>query len=255
MAFRDENEALRQRVQKLEDELAETREELEELRNPPKVRVEIKQESEATGGGLAAKVAAKEQAQLAAELRQKQAARQRREEAHRRLAEHGPRVKATRTGAETIIEVGPGPMRDQLIEQAGFGFLFAAVNPGVFIVGGLAALLFSSTELSFGAAMGVAVPIWLTVLVALNLVYAHFRRPRFRIAFDDDNFEVKKTGSGGTSFLGRRKDLDVHVDEEAPGQVRLRHTVRARGTSTSVDVEGLIQEDLDAFRELMVRED
>lgn len=258
MAFRDENEALRQRVQKLEDELADTRQELEELRNPPKVRVEIEEgraeEAPVATSGLAAKVAAKERAQRAAEERREHEARERRRKERERLAKHGSRLKVGRVGSETIIDVGPGPLREQLLEQAGFGIFFAAINPGIFIVIGLAAwLAFSFDELPFGSAIGIAVPIWLTILMVLNLVYAYFARSRFRITFDDENFEVKKTGSGATSFLGRRKDLEVRVDETAPGEVRLRHSIRERGTSSSIEIEGLIQKDLDAFRQLMVR--
>lgn len=245
MAFRDDNEALRQRVQTLEEELADTRAELEELRNPPKVRVEIEQ-SAPKASGLAAKVAAKEQASRHRKRQQELELEERRRKVRERLEQHGSRLEVTRAGSETILEVGPAPLREQLIDQMGFGFFFAAINPGIFIVAGLTAMLATMTELSIGSAIGVAVPVWLTLLVALNLLYAHFARPRFRIVFDEENFEVKKSGNESTSFLGRRRDLEVRVDDEGPGEVRLRHS------SGRVDIEALIQKDLDAIRELMV---
>ena len=247
VGFRDDNEALRQRVQKLEEELADTRAELEELRNPPKVRVEIAESEPARpDGGLAAKVAAKEDAARAAQDRREAEQQRLREKRRAQLEKHGSRLRVTRAGSETIVEVGPGLLRDQLIEQAGFGFFFAAINPGIFIVGGMVFALVLGLGLSAGSAFGVAIPLWLTVLAGLNLAFAHLRRPRFRIAFDDENFEVTRTGADAVSFLGRRKDLDVTIDD-ADREVRLRH----RGQSTTI--QSLLQEDLDALRELLTQ--
>lgn len=243
MGFRDENEALRQRVQHLEDELAEAKAEIETLRSPPKVRVELETELPASSG-LAAKVAAKEKAERDAKAKEEHARQQRRARYLKRLRDHGERVRVAKRGAEVVIDVGPASIRDQLIDQLGFGFFFFAVNPGIFIVGGLAFLLSTFTSLSFGSAIAVAVPLWLTMLVLLNLLWAHLMRPRFRIALDADNVEARQRGNEGRAFLGRLSDLRVDIDDHGEnGVVTLRHG------SQRIEIQDLLAQDVEAIRE------
>ena len=243
MGFRDDNEALRQRVQHLEDELAEAKAEIEELRSPPKVRVDIEADSLPTTSGLAAKVAAKERAERDAKTKEERARHQRRARYLKRLREHGERVRVAQSGSEVVIDVGPSSMRDQLIEQMGFGFFFFAVNPGIFVVGGLAFLLSTFTSLTFGAAIGIALPIWLSVLVLLNLVWAHYMRPRFRIALDADNVEARQTGNEGKSFLGRRSDLRVDIEDHGENGI-----VELRLAGRSIEIRDLLAADVEAIR-------
>ncbi len=244
MGFRDDNEALRQRVQHLEGELEEAKAEIEELRSPPKVRVEVETDSLPASAGLAAKVAAKEKAERDSKAKEEQERQQRRARYLKRLRDHGPRVRVAKSESEVVIDVRPGSLHGQLIEQIGFGFFFFAVNPGVFVVGVLAYLLSTATSLSFGAAMGVAVPIWLTLLVLLNLVWAHFMRPRFRIALDAEAVEARQRGKEGTTFLGRLSELRVDIEDHGEnGVVTLRHG------SQTMKIHDLLAQDVEAIRE------
>ncbi|MEM9070464.1 MAG: hypothetical protein AAGE52_18305 [Myxococcota bacterium] len=225
MAFRDENEALRQRVKALESELEDTRTELEELRKPPEVRVELEPEVAAPQGSsssLAARVAAREaEEQRKARARELAAAQQKAEFAAK-VAKREQRVVMVEEGDAIVLEVLPPPLKEQLVSQIPWGMVFAAINPGIFIVFGLGIAFSFVFALGLGASIFAAILTWLVLLFLLNLAFAHFVRPRFRITVDSENVEIVTRGK---QLLGRRKDLSVDFEEGALGyaEFSLKH--------------------------------
>ncbi len=102
------------------------------------------------------------------------------------------------------------PLRSALWSQFGWGFCFAAVNPGFVVVFTLGAW-FVQRDLS----MWLALPVWLVLLTLCNIVYARIRRRTWVLDLTPEgNFALHRGNPRWASNLGRTQELRVRLDSD-----------------------------------------
>lgn len=213
MGFRDDNEALRQKVRALEEQVETLTEELEEVRTP-KVRVP-EPLPDAPAGDLDARIAAREA--LRAQQAVDEEAKARKQLLKNQQGPREVRVQGDPTNALITIH---RPLTRQL-RLVGHIAAAGAVPGSLFMVGIVAVL---SETLSLGAAIGLVATIYFAIVLAITILAAQLSRPRIELRVTKDNFELKQAGQ--TKMFGRRADLQMRVYEPTSkrrGHVYFRH--------------------------------
>lgn len=235
MGFRDDNEALRQRVAALEDEVETLTEELEEARTP-KVRVEPAPIPEPplpkpASDDLASRVATREAKKARRAQRQRE-----RELAAKRANENRPseaRVLGSGDDVRVLLKRSVGrQFRDQLPALIGV----VPLSIGVLI----------STFSELGWLVSTALFVAFTAgTLAVNALVALLKRADMDLRFSGGNFELKQRGR--TRMIGRRRDLRIYVSPptaDEGGELDIRHEGK------DFTVKGLGLEDVGKLRPL-----
>lgn len=252
MGFRDENEALRARIQTLESEKEELRREKSRLEDaltgrPSAAEPSVQhEESEALvktpsmSDGILERVSKREAEERSTERREAQEAAAARTDALERVQKRPKRVRVFAGTGHGVVEIGPNMLRDQLRRQAPFGFFFALVNPGIFVVIGLAFLfVFQFDTGPFWALVG-PVLIWISVLTLINLAYAKWKSPPCRLEFTGEHFAFYKRGKEPVLF-GKLGELKVDSPDPDPAEL---HEVRLSDGRDRKIIEFLCSDDV-----------
>jgi hypothetical protein len=200
---------------------------------------------------IGALVAAKELAERQAQRRELQDTTRRKDEATAALALREDRVSVGTAPGLQRVTIAPVFLRDMLVAQLGWGFGFAFINPGVFIMMGIGALLANLTALGAGAYVPLTILLWLLLLTASNVIFALATRSRFVLDLTDTgHFALYEDNPKEPLLLGRRAQFSIDVDDPDPsalGEVDFSDGIR-RYTA-----EKLTHRDLEAISTAVAR--
>ncbi len=230
VAFRDDNEALRQRVQVLEGELETLTEELDEAKTP-KVRVELELEPEPApepappDADLAERIAAQEAQRVHAEA----VKRQREGEAKKARARGRRESKIVVGDGQTHLTLQRGVL-GQIRKKL---FMTLVMFPS-FAVLSFPLIMFLESIMPQGNAFYVGAALYAALYVLGTLLYAHFTRPQVELHIGDGNFELKNRGR--SRMIGRADDLSISVSlPTADGRMGGRMQLSCRGEVFTID--------------------
>jgi hypothetical protein len=212
MSYRDDldaalarNEALERKVRELEARLAPV---------PPE-RVALTRPADGGDDEIARLVSEREAAARVEQAKQLSAEQRAAERAKRRLARRPIRVSAKREDSYTRITLARRSIRDGLKDQLFWGIFFMALNPGIFIVGGLYFYFTSVAGLDYAGTLAVAT--WLAVLLALNVVYARLtNRTHYLDLAASGHYAIHTGNARRAKQLGRTAELRVRLPTPDP---------------------------------------
>lgn len=254
MGFRDENEALRARIRSLESETETLRRENSRLEDAlaagsttptliPVTEEAPLPETASLRDRVLDRVSKREAAERSAEHKDALAAAAKRSDALRRVQRRRKRVRIAVDSSHSAIHIDPHVLGDQLRRQAPWGFGFALLNPGIFVVIGLAFLFVPLFELEFPWALIVPLLVWVCALSLINLAYAKWKSPPYRFVLTGEHFAFYKRGKDPVLF-GRVRELEVNAPE--PDEAEL-HQVRVSDGRESETMEFLCADDVIAI--------
>jgi hypothetical protein len=208
--YRDDLEAALARNHDLERKVRELEERLAPMAPTPPPP------AAPSGDDEIARLVAARDAAVRAEQEQEANAKQRAwQRAARRRARRPQRVTVTDTAERRRITIRRRFLRDGLAAQAFWGGFFAAINPGIFIVmmlGGVFAMIDVDVWL--------AIPVWLAVLFAINVVYARFANRTWYLDLTANGHFALHTGNPRrAALLGRASELLVDLPEADPSRL------------------------------------
>ncbi len=205
----------------------------------------------AAGADISALVGARETAARTARNRSDFARLDRRAKATKKVALRKDRVSIERSDVGGLrVSIAPKFLSDMLKEQLGLGFAFAFINPGVFIMVGIAALL-NELGVSAGLAFAATVGIWSVLLTSANVVYALCARRRLRLEIPHNGYYALYARSSKRPILfGQVSALQFDIDE--PKAHRLGRA-RFEDQHGRVDVDRLTPRDLDTLRRVLLQ--
>lgn len=190
---------------------------------------------------LDALVHAREHAAAVVAARTERRAQSRREVAIARLARRPSRIRIDTSGGTTRVTIARTPFFDALRAQLPWGFGFAAVNPGVFVVVGLCA-----AAAGLGWPIWIGGPAWLVLLVAINAAYARLANARWHVDLTaSGSYAVHRGRPQFAAKLGRTRDLAVSLPA-SPDPARLH-----KGRIGGVAFEALTDRDVLALRSVL----
>ncbi len=245
MTYRDETEALRAKVSALEEEVEELRGQLAGGAAPPAPQpTGLAPLAPSEASSISEIVAARERAELMAQGRARAIQDRKRARRAARLARRPMRVSARRQGQAVHMVIERELLRDKLLAQLPWGFGFAFINPGVFIV--VPAVLALATWLPAGWAVLLGIVGWAAVLTGLNVLWALVMRPRYVLDVTAEGDFVLHGGSPRSpKLIGRRGKLVVQADEPDPASLG---AVQLRDEHSRVDIDKLTAADLELLR-------
>jgi len=217
MAFRNENVALRTKVQELQREIESLRGEREDRDEPSLTPVEPSpprgQKVAHVGDDVAALVAHREAEEAEARRVSRDSASRKREETVARLKERPRRVHVEHLPGKTRVHIEEKLMRDAIREDAEWHFFFFLINPGIFIVGGLAGLL-TVAGVEVLAAICLALVTWVASLALGNVVKARLYNPRHTLELlGDGHFALYRGGRREPALFGSMSQLSVRLSD------------------------------------------
>lgn len=253
MGFRDENEALRARIRTLESEKEDLRRANSRLEDALEAGSEtppLSPENEAAPLSDTAslrdrvleRVSKREAEERSAKREAALAEAAKRADALLRVRKRSRRVRVADGASHRAIHIAPHPLSDQLRTQLPWGFGFALINPGIFVVIGLV-FLFVHFDVGFPWAILGPFVVWVAALSLINLAYAKWKCPPYRFVFTGDHFAVYKRGNDPVLF-GRLKELEVDAPDPDPAEL---HRVRVSDGRESETLEFLCADDVDAM--------
>ena len=173
-----------------------------------------------------------------------QAATAKRANAIEKLQQRPRRIHANSEHGSQVIDILPSPISDQLRKQLPWGFGFALMNPGVFIVIGLAFFYASQFDLGPMATVVASFSMWIVLLSLINVIYAKWNSPPYRLEFTDGHFALYKRGNKPVLF-GKQSSLEL--DAPNPDPTRLSR-VRVSDGHNEEDIESMCAEDIVALQ-------
>jgi len=167
-----------------------------------------------------------------------------------RLARRSSRLSIECRPDRARITIARKPVRDALASQVE-AILFAAVNPGIFVVIGLS-MVFAAIGLSVGTAVALAIPAWLALLMAISLVYARLaHRPHYLDLAADGTFALHRGNPRSALLLGRTAKLETRL-QESPDPACL-HDARFTYEGTSIELDALLDRDITGLRRVLAQ--
>lgn len=262
MGFRDDNNALRARIQTLESEKEQLREEKSSLENALAEKEEAKSttpeppkdivpsSSVVSSRDAILEHMSKRKAQEQAEKEKaRSAANAKRAKVVARLQRRKARVRIQSTPDGIAVHVEPGTAVDQLRQQLPWGFGFAFVNPGVFIMMGLAALFAFRFDMDFPAVMLAPIATWALLLTLINVAYAKWKTPPYRLEVTGKHFALFKRGDKPVLF-GTLGELKVSAPDPDPLSL---HRVRVSDGRKDEAIDFLLAEDVVALESVLLK--
>lgn len=250
MGFRDDNQALRARIQTLESEKAQLSEEKRRLETALEGKVP---KEDATLEEIAAqreplslhdtimdRVSKRNAREQTARQKKRAAKHAKHAKAIGRLQKRKQRVRVESASGGSLVNVRPGVLGDQLREQLPWGFGFALINPGIFVVVGLA--FFYAVQFDMAPLWLVIAPLvtWVILLTLINVVYAKWKSPPYRLELTDKHFALYKRGKKPILF-GTLAELKVDAPEPNPAQL---HRVRVSDGRGDEAIDNLSAKDV-----------
>jgi hypothetical protein len=174
------------------------------------------------------------------------AQRQDRDRHAARYAHRHGRVSVAKSEGQTRLVLEPKRWRDLLWEQAGWGFGFAFINPGVFIMMGLGAFFVLALDLSVAVGTVLTVVTWMVLLTLCNIAFAATRRRRWVLDVTGEHYALHNGNAARPTLLGSRTELSVDTSTPDPAELGRVAFDDPRG---DVQVEKLTDRDLRAIQE------
>jgi hypothetical protein len=142
-------------------------------------------------------------------------------------------------------------LRDALREDAEWHFWFFLINPGVFIVGGLTALLAVVVGLGVPAAIATAVTTWVAVLGLGNIVHSRLANPRHTLDILESGYFALYSGSRSEPILyGSLGELAVGLSDHDPSRLG---ELRMEDGHSRIDLDKLSPADVSELRSVLGR--
>ena len=238
MGFRDENEALRARIVRLESEKAQLLEEKQRLENPK------------AAAAKAPDPVLERMAKRGTDEQNKEQRAQRVRDAERakaadRLRRGKARVHVESTPESTIIHIAAPALIHPLREHFTWGFLFLFANPGWLVVSGLGFFFSALCDLGVYASLTAACVTWTAALTLMNVTYAIWTNPACRLEFTPERYALYKRGKDPAVF-GERRKLGLGANDSDPTKL---HDVGISDGRKEERIRYLRADDLDALRD------
>lgn len=201
----------------------------------------------ASAPDISALVSARALAEHQARHDEEVAASNRKVEAAANIAKRDNRVSMVRDDEGLIVSVAPKFLSDMLKEQFGWGFCFAFVNPGVFIMMALAGILYALGISSAGLLMSLTIVLWMLLLTASNVVFALVTRRRLTLALTKNGYySLYERNPKRPIMFGPMSELKVDVDKSNPAALG---RVRFEDKHARVEADKLSPQDLQVLRQ------
>lgn len=166
----------------------------------------------------------------------------------RRIVKHSLRplrIAAERRVDLMRVSIARTRVRDAMKDQWFWGIVFLAINPGFAVLPFLGIGLYM-LGLSPGASGIAALPLWLTLLVIGNVLYARWKHPTWHIDLTHDgNFAVHRGTPRRAKLVGRASELKVPIAEADPSEL---HEITLRHETGDLTIGYLTARDLAALR-------
>jgi hypothetical protein len=258
VGFRDDNQALRARIQALEAEKAKLGEDKRRLESALKERA-VQGESAAPesaapenvskengvkvlslGAPIMDRVSKRNAQEQALKQKQHEAAAAQRAKVLRRLQSRSKRVQVQSASGSSVIRIEPPVLSDQLRLQLPWGFGFAFLNPGVFVMIGLGFVYGFYLDVGLSQALLASLMTWVFALALINVVYAKWKSPPFRLELTNKHFALYKRGKKPILF-GTLGELEVDAPTPDPAEL---HRVRVSDGRGDEAIDYLCAEDV-----------
>lgn len=168
-----------------------------------------------------------------------------------KLLRRRARVTIAKDRDRTRITIARKSVRDGLVAQAGWGIGFAAINPGVFVVFGLIGLLWS-IGVPGELVAPLAIPLWLVILLAINVVYARVTNRAWHLDLTrTGHFAVHRGNPRTATLFGVTAGLDARLEDQ-PDPAEL-HEIRLGDGHEELVIDGLTDRDVRAMHAVLIQ--